>query len=582
MQLRPYQQRLDDDTVEAFNAGHRGVLAVLPTGGGKTVTFSHRLKEHNGRALAIAHRQELVGQISTALAREGIRHSLIAPKAVIKYCVKLHVDKIGRSFYDPNADTCAAGVDTLIRRNDPAFTRWSRGVSLWVMDEAHHVLRENKWGRAVDLFPNARGLGVTATPIRADGKGLGSHADGHFNTMVQGPSMRGLINSGYLTDYRIVAPKTEDLNRGDIKIGASGEMTQRSMISVCKKSKLVGDVVKHYLKFAEGKRGVTFATDVESAQKISDEFNSRGVPAMMVHGGSSDSERDRATKSLEDGRILQLINVDLFGEGFDLPAIEVVSMARPTSSLSLYMQQFGRALRLIIDPAYSRLWDTFDDIGRRAHISQSAKPKALIIDHVGNTDLLAGGHGLPDAKREWSLDARERRSRGTLDEDVIPTTTCKNPECMAVYERILVKCPYCSTVPKRASRSGPEYVDGDLTELDDETLARMRGEVEEATKTPEVYAQELTNRNVPIKYRHSLIKKYQKKYKLNSTYLAALKNSIEWYAGVQRFKGLSDREIMRKFYYQFGIDVQSARGLEHVDALDLIDRVNRRIAEDHP
>jgi superfamily II DNA or RNA helicase len=142
----------------------------------------------------------------------------------------------------------------------------------------------------------------------------------------------------------------------------------------------------------------------------------------------------------------------LFGEGFDLPAIEVVSMARPTQSYSLFAQQFGRALRIL-----------------------EGKAVAIIIDHVGN---VVQRHGLPDKPRVWTLDGRERRSSGPSD--AIPVTTCVNtdPVCTAVYERVHPCCPYCGFKPEPASRSAPAFVDGDLCELDAATLAAMRGEIE--------------------------------------------------------------------------------------------------------
>lgn len=584
MKPRPYQVEAERAANDAWNKpGIDNVLLVLPTGAGKTVTFSGMMHKEPGASCAVAHRQELVGQISLALAREGVRHRIIAPKGVIKFCVDLQLTKVGASFYDPSAKSAVAGVDTLIRRKDESFRRWAEGISLWVMDEAHHVLRKNKWGKGVAMFPNARGLGVTATPCRADGNGLGRHAEGVFDYMVEGPTMRELINKGYLTDYRIVAPRTEDLDLHAVPVGDGGDYQKKALANAVRKSKLVGDVVKEYKRFAMGQPGVTFATDLEQAQEICDQFNAEGVPAAMVHGGSTAREREEATRELAEGKILNLVNVDLFGEGFDLPAISVVSMARPTKSFSLYTQQFGRALRLMIEAFLMAQWDDFTDEERRAHIAASVKPKALIIDHVGNTDQLAGGHPLPDALIQWSLDARERNGgSGQAAEDVVPTRTCTNPLCLSVYERTHLECPFCGEVPKRAQRSGPEYVDGDLTELDDETLARMRGEVTKLHKTVQEYSAELIAKRVPEKHRYAMECRYETKLSDNEFTQEALGTAIEWWAGVHRHNGLVDRQIMRKFYYTFGIDVLSAQALESTDALMLADRVTLKLQEEYP
>ena len=238
--LRPFQTELDANIDTAWAEGAQNVLAVSPTGSGKTVLFSHKLRQHRGASVAIAHRQELVGQISLSLARNGVRHRIIGPADLVKrVIVPVHMAELGTCFYDPNAPCAVAGVDTLIRM-DP--TPWHLQVTKWITDEAHHVLADNKWGKACEMFPNAQGLGVTATPGRADRKGLGRHADGVFDRMVVGPSMRDLINDGYLTDYRVwVAPEVVDVS--DVPIGANGDFVQPKLrAAVHRSKKLVGDV----------------------------------------------------------------------------------------------------------------------------------------------------------------------------------------------------------------------------------------------------------------------------------------------------------------------------------------------------
>lgn len=565
LRLRPYQATAKNDIYNAWNMGASNVLAVLPTGAGKTVTFSDIIHDHKGASCAIAHRQELVGQISLALARDKVRHRIIGPKNVVKLCVNLHMAELGASYYDPSATCAVAGVDTLVRRGDE-LAAWLKSVTLWVQDEAHHVLEGNKWGTAAAMFPNAKGLGVTATPLRADGKGLRRHADGVFDVMVEGPGMRDLINMGYLTDYRIFAPPS-DLDLSTVNVSATtGDYNPQKLKTAVRKSHVVGDVVSHYLKIAPGKLGVTFATDVETATDIAAQFNAAGVPAKVVSAKTPDADRIAILRRFKRRELLQLVNVDLFGEGFDLPAIEVVSMARPTQSFSLFVQQFGRALRLMIDPALYPIWDTITDAERRAYIAASSKAHAIIIDHVGNVER----HGLPDAKRVWSLDRREKRGKAGPS-DAIPVKAC--PACTAVYERIYAECPFCGHRAKPAARSGPEFVDGDLMELDPSALAVMRGEIDKVDMTVDQKREELIANYVPNVGIRPNLKRHVERQEAQT----ALRASIAWWGGYQRAKGREDSEIYRRFYFAFGVDMMTAQALKTKEALTLAEQINEHL-----
>ncbi len=202
MQLRDYQADLVDRVFAAWGSV-RNVLAVAPTGAGKTVIMSAIVKRDGGAVCVCAHRKELIGQISLALNLSEIRHRIIAPDETIREIVSYHVEEHGRSYYDGAALVAAASVDSIMtekaKRQHGAFLA---RVGLWCIDEAHHVLKSNKWGKVAEMFPQARGLGVTATPCRADGKGLGVSASGVFEQLIQGPTMRQLIDRGFLCDYR--------------------------------------------------------------------------------------------------------------------------------------------------------------------------------------------------------------------------------------------------------------------------------------------------------------------------------------------------------------------------------------------
>lgn len=539
MSLRPYQAELRDRIYHSWGCDNRNVLAVSPTGSGKTRLFSHIINDYRGSSVAIAHRQELVGQISVALARDGIRHRLIAPAPVIRRIVGSHMEEFGRSYFDPSARTAAAGVDTLIglNPNEPIFHQ----TGLWVCDEAHHLLRTNKWGRAVAMFPHAHGLGVTATALRASGEGLGAHADGVFHDMVTGPSMRQLINDGYLTDYRVFTVLS-DIDLSDVPISnASGDFSPPKLRAAVHKSKIVGDIVRHYTTHAMGKRGVCFAVDIEHATEIAASFRTAGVAAEVVTGKTPDALRAHILRKLRTGEIQMVVNVDLFGEGFDLPAIEVVILARPTMSYGLYVQMFGRALRIM-----------------------DGKKWALIFDHVGNVVR----HGLPDRRRAFTMDRRERRSRATPN-DVIPVRTCLNPTCGQTYERTYAACPYCSHVPEIAQRGAPQFVDGDLGELDPAILAKMRGEIEAVDHAPAVPYGASPEIRGAIQKRHFNRQEAQRD----------LRATIALWAGYQRDQGYNDSQSYRLFFFMFGTDVGTAQTLPRAEAQALNDRISKYLSD---
>lgn len=547
--LRPYQQDIRDD-IESRWLGVPNVLAVLPTGAGKTVLFSSILADEPGASCAIAHRQELVSQISLALARNGVRHRIIGQDPVIRMIVRLHMEEVGANYVVPNAKCAVASVNTLTgKKFSESLKPWLPTVKLWVQDEAHHVLRDNQWGRAAAMFPNARGLGVTATPLRADGNGLGRHADGLFDTMVIGPSMRDLITMGFLTEYRIFAPPSTfqrdqvavSQTTGDFNLDQMRKAVASSSLVVHDEKQIVGDIVQHYQRIAPGKLGVTFVPDIVTAEEVASQYVAAGIPAEIITGKTPDDERYKMMRRFKNRQTLQLVSIDVLGEGVDVPAIEVVSMGRPTESYGLYVQQFGRALRLL-----------------------DGKDRAIIIDHVGNVMR----HGLPDAPREWSLDRRERRSSGKSDAQTI--RACLNPECGAVYERFRDACPYCGTpVPPPAERSRPEFVDGDLFELDPAMLEQMRGAVARVDMTPEAYREQLARQGVPQIGIMANVKRHIERQETIGT----LREAMAVWAGYERAAGLSDREIFRKFYIEHGHDWMTAQTLKRDEALGLAERV---------
>jgi superfamily II DNA or RNA helicase len=525
MELRPYQTEVIQQIYTAWHSGARNVIVQLATGAGKTVIFSKIIADNPGASIAIAHRVELVSQISLTLARNGVRHNIVAQKQSIRDIVSLQMSELRRSYYDPHAHVIVAGIDTLIRL--PVTTAWFQRITLVVQDEGHHPLLKNKWGAAAALFPNARGLYPTATPVRADGKGLGRHADGIADALVIGMSMRDLINLGYLCDYRIFAPPS-DVDLSQVPISASGDFSPPKLRAATHRSHIVGDVVQHYLKIAPGKLGVTFAVDIEAATEIAAAFRSAGVSAEVVSSKTPDLLRANIMQRFKNREILQLVNVDLLGEGVDVPALEVVSFCRATASFGLFSQQFGRALR-----------------------PMPGKSHAIIIDHVSNV----ARHGLPDAPRTWSLDRRDKRRSARPDS--IPLKTCI--ACFGVYARVKRNCPYCGFYTEPTSRSAPEFVDGDLFELDPNVLARLRGEIERIDGAP----------RVPKDLPSHAVQAIGKRHRQRQQAQIELRESIALWAGYHKLANKTDSEIYREFYHAYGTDILTAQTLNANEASTL-------------
>ena len=559
--LRDFQLDIKREVFEAWqDLSVMNIMPVAPTGSGKTVLFCDIIRTYGAPTCAIAHRQELVSQAALSLNREGVPHGIIAPKSVVRQIIALEMEVHGQSHFSARAPVRVAGVDTL--RNHDTKDRWLSAVQLVVQDEGHHVLKANKWGAAMRLFPAARGLFPTAHAIRADGAGLGRIADGLVDRLIVGPSCRQLINRGFLTDYRLICPPS-DVDISAVPVGAAGDFSMPQLrAAVHRSGTIVGDVVRHYLKFAGGKLGVTFAVDVEAATDISNAYNAAGIPAAVITAKTPIDVRSRLMQRFRARQLLQLVSVDVLGEGVDVPAIEVVSMARHTASFQLYAQQFGRALRCMIHPDIWAHWGEYTDAQRLAFIAASEKPKAIIIDHVQNY----ARHGLPDMERGYNLGRRERTRRAS---DAIPLRVCANPECLQAYERVLVQCPYCGTKPEPAGRGSPEMVDGDLIELDAATLAQLRGEIDRIDMAPSVPRNLLgTPAEGAIKRNH---------YDRQAAQIR-LRGAIALWAGFQRHVGRSDSESYRRFFHGFGVDVATAQTLNAKDAEALEIQVRAALA----
>lgn len=532
---RPYQGVVKQNMRDGWDSSHQNIFIRVPTGGGKTHIFTSFTAEHGEPTVCVAHRDKLIAQASCDFAAKGIRHNIIGNRDTIRNIITLHHKQFGASFYDRNAYSHVASVDTLVKHTSAA---WMKRIRYLIQDEGHHCLRDNKWGAVSRLFPQARGLYPTATPLRADGYGLSRATDGIGDLLIEGPSEWELMRLGYLSPYRMICPEN-DLDLSNISLTPTGDFSPEKLRKAVHASTITGNVVQHYLNFTPGQLGLTFAVDIQSCIEICEEYNRAGVRAEIITSKTDILIRYETMRRFEDREVLMLVSVDILGEGTDIPAVEVVIMARPTYSLVTYRQQAGRQ------------W--------RPHAN---KIKGTIVDAVGNVIR----HDVPHAPRIWTLDRRIKKSKGdTMNE--VQIKICLNPICMAPYPKYKTQCPECGTRPIPAARSSIEQVEGDLVELDFNALSKLRGEV----KRIEGPCHPPSNLNAAAQIainRHHLHRQEIQ---------TSLRNVIALQAGYWKQCGDSDQEIYKRFYFSYNIDVLSAQALNPKEATTLFDKINTHL-----
>ena len=426
-QLREYQEELIRKTRVEMRAGSRSILMVAPTGAGKTALASHMLGTASSRGnncWFMVHRRELIVQSSRTFDKVGIEHGIISAGFTP----------------NPNCGVQIASVQSLARRLDKV-----KAPDLIVWDECHHMASAS-WSSIFSMFPDVIHIGLTATPCRLDGRGLGDW----FNVMVEGPTTKGLIESGFLSQYKMFAPSIPDMT--GVK-SARGDYVKDQVTAAMDKPSITGDAIEHYRRLCDGARAIVFASSIEHSKNVVAQFCANGYPAAHLDGTTDRAVRDRTLREFEAGKIRVISNVDLFGEGFDVPAIEVVILLRPTQSTGLYLQMVGRGLR-----------------------TSEGKTHATILDHAGNVFR----HGLPDEIREWNLNSKPKTKRNR--DDVPDVQQC--PECY--YSGLPFRvCPECGYT---TDTSGPRVIQqlkGELVELDKVKLLTMRKKEQREAKTLE-------------------------------------------------------------------------------------------------
>jgi superfamily II DNA or RNA helicase len=419
--LRDYQVELVNQLRHAYKIGYRAPLLQLSTGSGKTVIYSYiaeRSAAKGKRILILVHRRELLMQNSDLLDSMAVPHGIIAPG------------------FSPTANKVQVGsVQTVRNRLDKMMS-----PDLIIVDECHHTVA-GSWKKIIAHYPKALLLGVTATPCRLDGRGLGKESGGYYDTLVQGPPMKALIEQGYLSACRIYAPPNGiDHSKFHIKYG---DYDKHEVEAAMDNPTIVGDAIAHYKKYSLDKPAIAFCVSIDAADKLAQRFNKEGIAAECIHGDCDNMFRKYCTNGLADGRIKVLTSCEIVSEGVDIPVVTTAILLRPTKSTGLFMQQVGRIMR-----------------------PHHGKRHSIILDHVGNVYL----HGVPDAERYWTLEGSEHLERKKGD----PKTFWQCKYCYAINDLRRYSCVSCGEVKETADRMIPE-IDGELQELEQE---RMKEEYE--------------------------------------------------------------------------------------------------------
>lgn len=360
VELHPYQDRAIRDIFEAWNPRRRNLTKVLlqmPTGTGKTEVFAEIVrmaKRKNKKVLVVVHRRELVEQIRDRLEKFGVSAGLI----------------LAGHPREPQKDIQVASIQTLSRRKPPP------PADIVIIDECHHSPAPT-YRKLWEMYPNARFLGVTATPVRANGEGFADQ----YETLISGGSLSFFIREGYLSAVKQLVCSTPDLSRVRQRMN---DYDPEMLGDVMLEDSLMADLVENYKGHIDGKKTIVFAVNVEHCREITERYEQAGIPSACVSAETPAEERREVLRQFREGEILVLVNVNIVSEGFDVPDCEAVQLARPTKSLALYLQQVGRCMRLA-----------------------EGKEFGYVLDHAS----LWLEHGLCYTDREWNLAGKKVRRK---------------------------------------------------------------------------------------------------------------------------------------------------------------------------
>ena len=399
--LRDYQRRAVDDVKRKIAS--RPIL-VAPTGSGKTVMATSVVQELGLPTLWLAHRKELIDQADRRLRAHGLETGIV----MAGYQLDLH------------ASVQVASVQTLVRREKPS-------AQLIVVDECHHAAAKT-YQQILGNYPDAFVVGLTATPFRLDGCGLGEL----FGDLVVAAHADELCRAGHLHRPKVWASKAPDL-RGVAVV--AGDYSLSALARRSNTAELNADIVETWMRRAAGKRTVAFAVDIKHSQAIAQAFLDAGVPAEHLDGATARTERDAILGRLAAGETQVVCNCMVLTEGWDLPALECAIIARPTASLNLHLQMIGRVMRAC-----------------------DGKDGAIVLDHAGNHHV----HGLVTRRLNYTLTEEKIGS-----DEPLGLRRCGN--CGVLFEETAPRCPECGWVPTGGAERHrpPVHGEGELVEFND-------------------------------------------------------------------------------------------------------------------
>ena len=361
--LREHQIEAKGKIFDAWDK-YDAVMLQMPTGTGKTYLFTsivndllaaYKEAHRDIHILVVAHRMELLDQISATLTRFGIAHGFIQGAREQHLWKRVQVASI---------------MSLLTERN--YYNTLRLKFDYIIVDEAHHSLADT-YIKLFELFPEAKKLGVTATPWRLNHESFLSL----YQTLIVSPQISWFISNNLLADFDYVSIKPDsDIQRlvDRSEVADTGDFVNADLDNTFNNQRIRSKVYESYKRFADGRKGIIYAINKLHASKIAELYCSHGINAVAIDCDTPKDERQALISRFKTGEITVLVNVEIFTEGFDCPDVSFIQLARPTKSLALYLQQVGRGLRIV-----------------------EGKEKTIIIDNVG----LYNYFGLPDANRKW-------------------------------------------------------------------------------------------------------------------------------------------------------------------------------------
>ena len=415
LELWPEQTGIMDQLRSSLRAGYKSPLIVSPTGSGKTVMFAWlagMLAASQKRTVILNHRKEIAEQIHDTLDDFNLKHDLI---------------QAGSKYYNPHQAIHVASAFLLVRRLSQVQV-----PDYLFVDEGHHAIPESTWGKIIAYWryynPKLITIGWTATPERLSGEGLG----GTYDHMIVGPGPAELIENGRLCPYKMFAPRVA-LDTSQIH-HRMGDFVKSEIDELVDKPKITGNDIEHYKKHLNGAPTLAFCNSIKHAENVAELFRAAGYRAASIDGKMTAKDRKERTRDFAAGQLNIMPSCDLISEGYDVKGAMGCINLRPSESLALVLQQWGRVLRYQLDKI------------------------AIILDHVGNS----ARHGLPDTEREWSLEGSAGR-KTKRDPDDIAIRQC--PACGCINTLAAKACKDCGEEFKAKART-IEEVEGELEEVD--------------------------------------------------------------------------------------------------------------------